>query len=403
MRIRAVVERTVKVESNVRNARVDLSEMTVTALAVLTDRIVEGRPVAGFAFNSFGRYGCGGVLRERFIPRLLDAAPAACLDEAGDNLDPARIMRLLTAREKAGGHAERSMALGTLEIALWDIVAKVEEKPLAQVIAERFGAGRHRASLPAYAAGGFYGAADPVASVHDEVRSWLDQGFTDVKIKGGDLSVDPARIEAVRRLVGDGGRLALDLSCAFDAKGARDYARRVKPFDPWWLEEPCDPLDYEGFAAVSGEGVQVAGGENLFSPAEFENFLRYARLPGPVVLMPDPPFVYGLGGLAEIVALAERHGVARSSIYPHGGNLMSLHMVAGLDLGGVEAYPGQFGIFGGFGRKARVEDGRVCVPDVPGIGFEEQPALFALFDELRAQAEGPAGGRGTLSRSARST
>jgi D(-)-tartrate dehydratase len=390
MKIRKIIERTVKVESNVRNARVDLGEMTTSAVAIVTDIVRDGRPVVGFAFNSFGRYACGGTLRERFIPRVLQAYKTELLDATADNFDPAKLVSLLLAREKAGGHAERSMAIGTLEIALWDVVAKIEGQPLYRVLADRFApAATVASSVATYAAGGFYGAADPVASVRAEVGKWRELGFIDVKIKGGDAQIDPQRIEGALAVMDGRGRLALDLSCAFDAAGAVDYARLVKPYDPWWIEEPCDPLDDQGYRAVSHEGVQVAGGENLFAAQEFDSFLTHARLPGPVVLMPDPPFVYGLTGLVQTMAVADRHAVPRAAILPHGGNMMSLHAVAGLSLGAVEAYPGQFGVFGGFSDEVKVREGRATLPESPGIGFEEQPALYALFQSMLRDADEP--------------
>lgn len=384
MRIKTVIERTVKVDSNVRNARVDLSQMTVTALAVVTDQMIGGRPLVGFAFNSFGRYGCGGPLRDRFIPRLLAADPTSLLDDDGV-LDPPAILAFLLSREKSGGHAERSMALGTLELALWDIVAKQAGKPLYEVLAARDDialpvSGR----IPTYAAGGFYGTNDDVASVRDEAARWRDSGFIHAKIKAGgaDTATDQRRVEAALGALGRGARLAVDLSCAFDGKQAAAFARDFKPYDLWWIEEPCDPWDFEGFHEISTVGTRLAGGENLFSVREFDNLLRYADLQSEIVLQPDPPLAYGVTGLREIVDVAKQHGLARSAIFPHGGNMMSLHLAAGLGLAGVEAYPGQFGMFGGFSREIEVADGQVNLPFAPGLGFEEQPSLYRLFNEL---------------------
>lgn len=388
MRIKTVIERTVKVESNVRNARVDLSQMTVTVLAVITDQTVSGRPLAGFAFNSFGRYACSGPLRERFIPRLLAAEPKSLLDQAG-NLDPPRIIAELLTREKSGGHAERSMSLGTLELALWDIVAKREGKPLFQVLAARDGNPLPvSGTIPTYAAGGFYGASDDVAGLRDEVTSWRDSGFIDAKIKAGagDVSFDQRRIETALRVLTPQARLAVDLSCAFDGRGAADFARAVKPYGLWWLEEPCDPLDFEGFGMASTVGTRIAAGENLFAAREFDNFLRYTNLESDIVLQPDPPLAYGVSGMREIVAVARAHDLGPQTIFPHGGNMMSLHVAAGLGLAGVEAYPGQFGIFGGFSNEVEIRDGQASLPSAPGLGFEEQPALYRLFSELTENA-----------------
>ena len=111
-------------------------------------------------------------------------------------------------------------------------------------------------------------------------------------------------------------------------------------------------------------------------------FLRYADLDSDVILQPDPPLAYGVTGMRDIVAVARAHGLGPKTIFPHGGNMMSLHIAAGLGLAGVEAYPGQFGIFGGFNREIEISDGQATLPRAPGLGFEEQPSLYRLFSEL---------------------
>ncbi len=393
MRIKAVVEKTLKVDSAVRNARVDLSQMTVTVLALVTDVIEAGRPIVGYAFNSFGRYGCGGPLRDRFIPRLLAADPVALLDETGRNFDPPRIQATLLAREKSGGHAERSMALGTLDMALWDIVAKLERRPLYQTLSRRFAQASPVSpgpvqSIPTYAAGGYYAEGDGVQAIADETQRWRDLGFIDMKIKAGgaDLGLDLSRIEAALGSLGPKGRLALDLSCAFTGDSAFEFARTVQAYGLWWLEEPCDPLDYRGYHEVGQAGLSLAFGENLFHAKEFDHCLTYADFACPVILQPDPPLAYGVSGMLDVIAVAQCHGLGRDALYPHGGNMMALQVAAGLGLAAVEAYPNQFGIFGGFSDEAVIAEGRVRLPTAPGIGFEDQRLLYPVLADLVADA-----------------
>jgi len=288
-------------------------------------------------------------------------------------------------REKLGAHAERSMAVGTLEVALWDVVGKMEGRPLYQVLADRFGgpAPADVPAIPCYVGGGFYQPADDMARLGDEVRRYLDDGYTALKIKAGGLPLpqDLRRIESVLALVGDGSRLALDASCAFDRERALAFARAIEPYGLRWLEEPCDPGDFETYRAVSeAYGGTVAGGENLFSREEVDNFLRYGCFQGRVVLQPDPPLAYGIAEFARIVQTARAHGVPPENIMPHGGNMMSLHVAAGLGLGSAESYPGLFGAFGGFSDEVRIRDGRATLPRAPGIGFEEQPGLYRIFE-----------------------
>lgn len=386
MRIVNVIEKTVPVHAPFRNSLVDLSAMTTTLVAVVTDRLRDGKPLIGYAFSSFGRYGCGGPLRERFIPRLLAAPPDTLLDAATGILSPEKTLACLMHNEKKGGHAERSMALGTLELALWDVVGKILDQPLYRVLADRYNDGRASEKVPCYVGGGFYaGPADSDAMLQDEVRRYLDAGYVRVKIKAAGLPLahDLRRIEAVIALLKSGSHLALDLSCAFGSEQALAFAKEVAPYQLWWIEEPCDPLDFEtyGLLARSYPGL-LAGGENLFCAKEVDNFLRYGGFAGRIVVQPDPPLSYGVGEFARILEVTGNHGVPRSQVLPHGGNLMSLHVAAAFELGSAESYPDLFAEFGGFGSQVSVEDGMVNLPQAPGIGFETQPALFKLMSQL---------------------
>jgi L-alanine-DL-glutamate epimerase-like enolase superfamily enzyme len=139
MRIVAVRENTRPISSPIRNAYIDFSKMTISLVAVVTDIIPDGRRIVGYGFNSNGRYGQGGLIRERFAPRLLEAEPQTLLNESGDNFDPDRIWSAMMANEKPGGHGERSVAVGAIDMAVWDAVAKITGKPLFRLLAERHG------------------------------------------------------------------------------------------------------------------------------------------------------------------------------------------------------------------------------------------------------------------------
>src|SRR5215472_17007711 len=130
MRILDIRETAVALKSDLRNSSFDFSEMTTSIVAVITDVTRDSQPVTGFAFNSTGRYACGAQMRERFIPRILRADPESLLDASGDHLDPENILGLMRQREKIGGDAERSIGIGTIEVAVWDAVAKIARKPL---------------------------------------------------------------------------------------------------------------------------------------------------------------------------------------------------------------------------------------------------------------------------------
>ena len=133
MRIADCRERTVGIGADMRNASIGFGAMTASALALVSDR----GPV-GYAFDSIGRYGKGALLRERFIPRLLQAKPESLLDAKG-LIDPAACARAAMADEKQGGHGERPGAVGLIEAAAWDLRAKLQGLPLWKSIAQYFG------------------------------------------------------------------------------------------------------------------------------------------------------------------------------------------------------------------------------------------------------------------------
>src|ERR1043165_1314256 len=155
MRIVDIRERAIPLKSDLKNSSFDFSEMTTSVVAVITDVVRDGRLVAGFSFNSTGRYACGDQMRARFIPRVLRADPKSLLDESGENLDPAKILAVMRQRERIGGEAERSIAIGTIEVAIWDAVAKIAGKPLHRLLAERYG-GKVPERMFCYVGGGWY-------------------------------------------------------------------------------------------------------------------------------------------------------------------------------------------------------------------------------------------------------
>src|SRR5574343_822807 len=91
MKIVNTLDSTRPIKSDIRNAYIDFSKMTLSLVAVVTDVIRDGKPVIGYGFNSNGRYGQGALMRDRFIPRVLEAEPASLLDEPGENLDPHKV------------------------------------------------------------------------------------------------------------------------------------------------------------------------------------------------------------------------------------------------------------------------------------------------------------------------
>jgi D(-)-tartrate dehydratase len=392
MRIVDIQERTTSIASDIRNAYIDFSRMTVSVVAVHTDVVVDGERVVGYGFNSNGRYGQGCILRDRIIPRVLEAEPADLLNDAGDNLDPSRVWDVMMRNEKPGGHGERSVAVGVVDMALWDAVAKIEHKPLHRLLAERHGAGQPDERVFVYAAGGYYYPGEDIEQLRDEMQGYLGMGYDVVKMKIGGVALrdDVARIEAVLDVVGSGDRLAVDANGRFDLGTAVAYARALEPFGLRWYEEAGDPLDY----ALQAElctlyAGPMATGENLFSMQDARNLLRYGGMRADRdVLQMDPVLSYGLVEYMRTLEVLKEMGWSPRRCIPHGGHQFALNIAAGLGLGGNESYPHVFKPFGGFADSTPVRDGHVGLPDVPGIGFEEKGELFGLFDALFSRPAG---------------
>ena len=388
MKIIDIREATRPIKSDIRNAYIDFSKMTLSLVAVVTDVIRDGKPVIGYGFNSNGRYGQGSLIRERFRPRVLEAEPASLLDEHRDNIDPHKVWATMMTNEKPGGHGERSVAVGTIDMAVWDAVAKIEGKPLFQLLAERYGNGQANRKVFVYAAGGYYWPGQGIEGLEREMRSYLDRGYSVVKKKigGASLAEDRKRIEAVLRLLGPGQKLAVDANGRFDLKTAVEYAKALSDYDLFWYEEAGDPLDYALQAELAKHYAgPMATGENLFSMQDARNLIRYGGMrPDRDWLQFDCALSYGLVEYLRTLAMLKENGWSPSRCVPHGGHQMSLAIAAGLGLGGNESYPDLFQPYGGFPDGVKVDNSYVTLPELPGIGFEGKADLYREMCALAA-------------------
>jgi D(-)-tartrate dehydratase len=385
MRILDITESTKPIASPIRNAYIDFSKMTTSLVAVVTDVIRDGRRVVGYGFNSNGRYGQGGLIRERFRDRVLEAEPKTLLNDAGDNLDPSRVWAAMMRNEKPGGHGERSVAVGTIDMAVWDATAKIAGKPLFRMLAEAKG----RQADPrvfVYAAGGYYYPGKDDTQLRGEMRSYLDRGYTVVKMKigGASLPEDRRRIEAVLAEIGPYAQLAVDANGRFDLETAITYAKMLRDYPLFWYEEAGDPLDYALQAALAEfYPGPMATGENLFSHQDARNLLRHGGMrPDRDWLQFDCVLSYGLVEYLRTLDVIEAAGWSPRRCIPHGGHQLSLNIAAGLGLGGNESYPDLFQPYGGFPDGVKVEDGHIIMPELPGIGFEGKSDLIRVMRDL---------------------
>jgi L-alanine-DL-glutamate epimerase-like enolase superfamily enzyme len=359
--------------------------LTTSAVALVTDVVRDGRPVVGYGFASMGRYAQSGLIRERFAPRLLSARDEELIDADGRNIDPLRMWTVMMAGEKRGGHGERCVAVGTLDMALWDAAAKIAGLPLNRFLATRFGR-EPEPSVAVYAGGGYPYPRDDVGRLSDELRRMMDLGYQRVKIKIGSapLAADLRRIDAALKVLGGPDRLAVDAMNTYDPETALKAAVQLAPYRLWWFEDVCAPLDFDTHCAVvAAYGGRIAAGEALFSSDEAKLLDRHAGLRRDRdVLLFDPVHCYGLTGFLEIVDVLEVRGWPRRAFWPHGGHPFALHVVSALGLGGAEVNPLCFAPFGGLHDDARVVNGHATPSDAPGIGWEYKADAWRLFSAL---------------------
>tara|TARA_B110000971_G_scaffold33029_1_gene30602 strand:- start:177 stop:1343 length:1167 start_codon:yes stop_codon:yes gene_type:complete len=386
MKITNIIEETKPISSNIKNAYIDFSKMTLSLVAVCSDVIKNGKPLIGYGFNSNGRYGQGHLIRERFRPRILEAETNKFLNEEGNNFDPIKMWDVMMANEKPGGHGERSVAVGTIDMAIWDLVSKIEEKPLYQMLSEKYGNGNANRNVFVYAAGGYYWPDQGITGLTDEIKKYLDLGYSVVKKKigGASLSDDCKRIEAVLKILGPNDKLAVDANGRFDLETAIKYAKALSKYNLFWYEEPGDPLDFELQRELANHYKgPMATGENLFSVQDARNLIRYAGMRKDIDwLQFDCALSYGLVEYLKIIDMLKEYEWDVSRCIPHGGHQMSLAIAAGLGLGGNESYPDLFQPYGGFPDGVKVENSIVTLPELNGIGFEGKSDLFAVMKEM---------------------
>lgn len=386
MKIVEVRELPVRMTGHIANAVVDFSRHDISLVAVVSDVIRNGKPVTGLAFNSIGRFAQSGIIRDRLIPRIISADPEAYTNSDG-NLSAAALKKVMMRDEKPGGHGDRASAIAAIELAAWDLTAKLVDRPAYSVIAQHFDRTPAR-TVSVYAAGGYYYPNDGAGRLRDELKSYQDMGFTKFKMKVGGVSAksDIARLETAIQQAGSGQNISVDANGRFDLEGAIALGDMLKPYDLRWYEEAGDPLDYDlNRQVIEAYKAPVATGENLFSAVDVQNLLRHGGMrPGIDVFQMDAGLSYGLTEYADMIALMETHGFDRAMAYPHGGHLLNLHIVAAMNLGGCEAYPSVFQPFGGYLPDLEIGEGMIGLPDHPGFGLEAKPELRPHIEKLMA-------------------
>lgn len=386
MRIVDVRERLIPL-SRYADASLAWSELTTSIVAIETDVIRDGKPVIGYGYASVGRYGQGGLIRERFAPRLLRAAPGLLTNERGE-LDPLLAWSVMMRGEKLGGHGERCVAVGALDMAIWDAAAKIAGLPLHQYLAGYLDlAVSASPRVRLYASGGYLYPTRDLFRLSEEIRQLADLGYGQIKIKIGqtDFAHDRQRIDVAARLISGPENLAVDAMNAYDPVQSVEVAMALAPLGLRWFEDVCDPLDFATQARLSElYAPALASGEALFSLAEAKLLEAHGGVRADRdILVFDPVHCYGLCGYLQIVRFFTSRGWSARSFWPHGGQLFALHIAAALGLGGGEITPLAFHPFNGLFDGAQLVDGAVSLPDLAGIGFESAGPIWSILRSIR--------------------
>ena len=386
MKIINIQEKIAPINSEIKNAYISFAKMDCSVVAITTDVKIDGENIVGYGFHSNGRYAVSELLTKRFIPRIKEAEEKDLLNDEGNNFSPEKIWKVLMKNEKPGGHGERSTAVGVIDMAVWDIVSKIEQAPLYEHLAKKYGNGKFTNKIFVYAAGGYYYPGKDIQLLQDEMKGYLDLGYTTVKMKigGASLKEDLKRIESVLKIVGNGKNLCVDANGRLDLNTAIEYAKAIEPFNLKWFEEAGDPLDYklnQELSKIYKNGL--ATGENLFSMQDARNLIRYGGMRKDIDwLQFDCSLSYGLVEYLRTLKMMKENEWSSTRVIPHGGHQISCNIAAGLNLGGNEIYPSLFQPFGGFPDSSIVEDSYVSFSKFIGMGYENKKKLKNLFIKL---------------------
>jgi L-talarate/galactarate dehydratase len=283
--------------------------------------------------------------------------------------DPSDIQRIWTKLVWAGASVGRSglatQAIAAIDIALWDLKARRAGLPLAKLL------GAHRDSVACYnTSGGFL--STPIEQVLENAAASVRRGVGGIKIKVGqpDTRADLERVERVRGELGDRFPLMVDANQQWNRDTAARMGRDLEQYGLTWIEEPLDAYDAEGHADLARDLVTpVATGEMLTSVAEHRDLIRRRSAD---FIQPDAPRVGGITQFLKIAALAED---ARLRMAPHFAMELHLHLAAAYELDPwVEHFEWLEPLFN---ERLEIRDGRMLVPDRPGLGI-------SLSDQARA-------------------
>ncbi|MFG2829166.1 mandelate racemase/muconate lactonizing enzyme family protein [Streptomyces sp. NPDC048434] len=341
----------------------------LTEVALVCARIVTEAGLEGLGFGYAKRAGGPGLYAHarEIAPELIGEDPS----------DTGRLwQKLVWAGASMGRSGLAVQAVAAFDIALWDLKARRAGLPLAKLL------GAHRSAVPCYnTSGGFL--STPVEQVLENADTALARGIGGIKIKVGqpDTAADLRRVETVRGHLGDGVPMMVDANQQWDRVTAQRLGRTLEQFQLAWIEEPLDAYDVEGHAALAASlDTPVATGEMLTGAEEHTRLIEAGAAD---FIQPDAPRVGGITPFLRVMALAGHKGL---SLAPHFAMEIHLHLAA--------AYPGTAWVEHFewlepvFNERLELRDGRMCVPDRPGLGLSlSDRAMAWTVDRCEASAD----------------
>jgi len=280
----------------------------------------------------------------------------------------------LWSPKMSGRRGYETRALSSIDIALWDIKAKLAGLPLYKLL------GGYRKEIPIYIAGGYYSTGKGHKELQGEMASYVALGAKAVKMKVGAVPIkdDIARIKAVREVIGPDIALLLDANCAYRAYEAIQFAKRAEEYEPFWFEEAVQPDDYDGFAKIAAQTtIPLATGENEYTKHGFRDLIETKAI---AILNPDVRYMGGVTEFMKVAAMAQANGL---DIAPHGDQQAHLHLLAAIPNARLlEFYPPEVNAMAVdiYLHAPRVNaNGTVTVPDVPGAGLDPNDKALAPY------------------------
>ncbi|MFA6267308.1 MAG: mandelate racemase/muconate lactonizing enzyme family protein [Pseudolabrys sp.] len=339
-----------------------------TALDFVLVEVVTDTGLVGWG-DAFA-YACSdaivAAIKQMIAPRVLGQT----IPKAADI--PAFTDSLQQQLHLFGRYGVTMFAISGLDIALWDLAAKIDGKPLGELLGPR-----RRAAIPAYAS--LLPIGDP-RSIASECKAALAKGYRAIKLH--ETTVEA--VAAAREAIGPDVPMMVDMNCPMDASNAIAFATKCRPYAPLFLEEPVwPPEDFRALARVQATGgIRLAAGENACTAYQFRELIEQNAVS---YVQPSVTKVGGVSEYTRVVALADRYNmrVAPHSPYFGPGLLATLQMLSLRDDGSyVEMfYMDRAACLWG-DALALDKSGAIQVPAGPGLGLEPDRAVIERYTVL---------------------